>query len=155
MKNIHEARDFVQHCTRMCKQRVPISQYTEEHFVVPTFMLLLTSEVQQQYLAKNKYYQQALDEVFDKYMTFYITTAKKFNADVTVHANKKYEMMFAALRSFQALDTENDLYDDITVVNAVKTLVNMKMLHSRFIDIAIDYSQQNKVTMFRPIAKMQ
>jgi hypothetical protein len=155
MKNIYEARDYVQHCTKSIKQQFPVGQYTEEQFVVPTFMMLLTTESHQKYLANNKHYQQALSEVFEKYMNFYITTAKKYNANVTVHANKKYEMMFAALRSFQALDTENDLYDDITVVNAIKTLVNMNMLHSRFIDIAIDYSQQDKVTMFRPISAMQ
>lgn len=154
MKNIHEARDYVQYCIKTAKRQVPIGQYTDEHFIVPAFMMLLTTEANEKYLAKNKHYQQALSEVFEKYMNFYITTAKKHNfTDVTVHANKKYEMLFAALRSFQAIDKNNEL-DDISVVNATKLLANMKMLHHRFVDIAIEYSEQDKVTMFKPIAKM-
>jgi hypothetical protein len=155
MRNIYEARDYVQHVTKCVKQEVPAGRFTEDQFIVPTFMMLLTTEAQQKHLAKNKFYLQALDEVFDKYMNFHITTAKKFNVDVTVHANRKYEMMFRILNCFQALDKDDDLYDGITIVNAIKILVNMNMLHERFIDIAIEYSQQQKVTMFKPLSAIQ
>jgi hypothetical protein len=145
---LEQARDYVNFCRKECKKQNFKTRFmSRDELNVGTYMMLVTTEANQHYLANNSHYQQVMNELFTDVVDYFFNKKRSLPY---VYTNMQYQQLLMLLMMFSALDTKDEyFYDNISVVNATKMLINEKMLHSRWLDIAEKYVSESKIDAVR------